>query len=76
METQTLLFTVGIFIFMVTVYGSVMAGGAALKRSQIENLADDTKFVVNDDGYEVLAGADPVPSSGRPPDTYTTRVPE
>ena len=55
---ETLLFTVGIVIFMITVYGAVMAGGAMLKQSQVDNLADDTKFAVNNDGYEVLAGTD------------------
>lgn len=55
---ETMLFTVGIVIFMITVYGAVMAGGAMLKQSQVKNLADDIKFAVNADGYEVLAGAD------------------
>ena len=56
---ETMLFTVGIVIFMITVYGAVMAGGAMLKQSQVKNLADDIQFAVNADGYEVLAGADP-----------------
>ena len=63
---ESLLFGVGIFIFMITVYGAVMAGGAVLKRSQVDNLADDVGFVVNPDGYEVLAGTDAEPESDRP----------
>ena len=53
---ETLLFTIGIVIFMITVYGAVMAGGAMLKQSQVNNLADDIQLAVNADGYEVLAG--------------------
>ena len=55
---ETLLLVVGIFVFMITIYGAVMAGGEALKRSQMENLADDIEVIVRDDGVEVLAGVD------------------
>jgi hypothetical protein len=54
---NTLLFAVGIFVFMLTVYGSVMAGGAVLKQLQVDDLADDVDYVVNDHGWEVLAGS-------------------
>jgi hypothetical protein len=54
---NTILFTVGIFIFMITVYGAVMAGGFALARKQKRNLAPDIDMVVNDDGWEVIGSA-------------------
>jgi hypothetical protein len=41
----TALFAVGIFIFMITVYGTVVAGGAAMKRQQ------------EDDGWEILTSS-------------------
>ena len=56
---DTLLFAVGIFVFMVTVYGTVMAGGATLKRKQIDELADDVEFVTDDNGVEYLVGSTP-----------------
>ena len=62
---ETTLFALGIFIFMITVYGAVMAGGAVLKQHQVEHLADDVEFTVNDDGYEVVAGADSDANAGR-----------
>jgi hypothetical protein len=52
---NTLLFAVGIFVFMITVYGTVMAGGATLKRKQTAEFAPDQKLVVNSDGWEVIA---------------------
>lgn len=52
--SNTILFAVGIFVFMMTVYGSVMAGGAVLKQKQLEQLADDTEEVVNADGFEIF----------------------
>jgi hypothetical protein len=51
---NAVLFAVGIFIFMITVYGTVMAGGASLKRKQKAELAPDQDLVVNDDGWEVI----------------------
>ncbi len=53
-DLNTLLFTVGIAIFMVTVYGVVLAGGFALQRRQRDDLAPDVEIVVNDDGYDVM----------------------
>ncbi len=51
---NTLLFAVGIFVFMITVYGVVMAGGFRLRSMQRDDLAPDTDWVVNDDGWEVI----------------------
>ncbi len=51
---NTILFGVGTFVFMMTVYGGVMAGGAVLKQKQLEQLADDIEEVVNADGFEVF----------------------
>ncbi len=51
---NALLFTVGIVIFMITVYGTVIAGGASLKRKRKAEMAPDVDLVVNDDGWEVL----------------------
>lgn len=51
---NTLLFAVGIFVFMLTVYGTVMAGGAALRQRQRDDLAPDIEMVVNEDGWEVI----------------------
>jgi hypothetical protein len=59
---ETLLFAVGIVIFMITVYGTVMAGGEMLKRKQVENLADDVKFVTDDSGLEYMVGNKPAES--------------
>ena len=52
----TALFAVGIFIFMITVYGTVVAGGAAMKRQQEDNLAPGMA-VVDDDGWEILTSS-------------------
>ena len=60
-DLNTVLFAVGIAIFMITVYGAVMAGGFALQRRQRQELAPDVEVVVNDRGYEVLTSA----ASGR-----------
>lgn len=54
MSMDTLLFSVGIFIFMISVYGVVMAGGFKLWRMRREGLGDDTDFIVNADGWEVI----------------------
>ncbi len=54
---NTLLFTVGIFIFMITVGGTVMAGGYTLKRKQKAELPPHQRMVVNDDGWEVIVTA-------------------
>lgn len=54
---NTLLFSVGIAIFMITIYGAVMAGGNALRRHQREDLADDVEIIVNEDGYEVMTSS-------------------
>lgn len=56
-DLNILLFSVGVAIFMMTVYGAVMAGGFALQRRQREDLADDVEIVVNEDGFEVLTSA-------------------
>lgn len=53
---DTLLFSVGIFIFMITVYGTVVAGGVVLKRKEVEGLADDVDIIATDSGAEVLVG--------------------
>lgn len=53
-DLDTLLFAVGIAIFMITVYGVVMAGGFALQRQQREDLAPDVEIITNDDGFEVM----------------------
>jgi hypothetical protein len=60
---NTLLFAVGIFIFMITVYGTVMAGGAALKRKQKNELAPDIRMVVDDDGWEIITSAREMPAN-------------
>lgn len=54
---NTLLFAVGIFVFMLTVYGTVVAGGVTLKRKQIADLAPNQTLVVNADGYKVITTA-------------------
>ncbi|MDJ0770686.1 MAG: hypothetical protein QNJ12_17970 [Ilumatobacter sp.] len=54
---NTLLFAVGTFVFMITVYGTVMAGGATLRRKQREDLAPDIQMVVKDDGWEIITSA-------------------
>jgi len=54
---DTLLFAVGISIFMITVYGAVMAGGMTLQRRQRDELAADVEIVVNERGYDVLTSA-------------------
>ncbi|NNE11044.1 MAG: hypothetical protein HKN41_02240 [Ilumatobacter sp.] len=51
------LFSVGVAIFMVTVYGVTLAGGFALQKRQRETLADDVELVVNKEGYEVITSA-------------------
>lgn len=53
---STVLFAVGIFIFLITVYGTVMAGGAAMKRQQEDDLAPGMA-VVDDDGWEILTSS-------------------
>lgn len=54
---ETLLFAVGIAIFMITVYGTVMAGGEMLKKKQIEGLADDVDIITDEHGTEYLVGS-------------------
>jgi len=54
---NTLLFAVGICVFMITVYGAVMAGGMTLQQQQRANLADDVEIIVNEDGFEVMTSA-------------------
>jgi hypothetical protein len=49
---NTILFAVGAFVFMLTVYGAVMAGGEVLKQKQLEGLGDDTEEIVDDKGFE------------------------
>lgn len=51
---NTLLFGVGIVVFMITVYGAVLAGGNALRRHRREQLADDVEIIVNRDGFDVM----------------------
>ncbi len=67
-----LLFSVGIFVFMITVYGVVMAGGFKLWRIRREDAAPHADFVVNDDGYEVIV-ARPEHSAGTGADPYRHR---
>ena len=55
-----ILFTVGVFVFMMTIYGAVMAGGAVLKQKQLEDLPNDTE-ILNDDGFEVFVSSGPQP---------------
>lgn len=52
---NTLLFAVGIFVFMLTVYGTVVAGGVTLKRKQVADFAPDQTLIVTVDGHEVIA---------------------
>lgn len=54
---NTLLFAVGICVFMITIYGAVMAGGMALQQQQRRQLAPDVEVVVNDDGYDVYTSS-------------------
>ena len=54
---NTLLFAVGIFVFMITVYGTVVAGGVTLKRRQKADLLPDQKMVVDADGWETITTA-------------------
>ncbi len=49
---DTVLFAVGSFVFMLTIYGAVMAGGSVLKQKQLEQLPDDVDEVVDADGFE------------------------
>ncbi len=56
---ETLLFSVGICIFMITVYGTLVAGGVVLRRKQLDDLADDIDVVEGDRGVEILVGSDP-----------------
>ncbi len=56
-DLNTLLFAVGIAIFMITVYGVVLAGGFALQRKQREELASDVEIITNDRGYDVLTSS-------------------
>ena len=51
---NTLLFAVGSFIFMFTVYGTVVSGGRSLKRKQRQEFGPDQRIVVDDDGWEIL----------------------
>ncbi len=51
---NTILFSVGVVVFMLTVYGAVMAGGAALKQQQLAQLPDGTNEVVDSDGFETF----------------------
>ena len=67
---NTLLFAVGIFVFMITVYGTVMAGGATLKRKQKAELAPDQKLVVNSDGWEVITTTPPRVADDSSPPTH------
>ena len=55
---NTLLFAVGIFVFMITVYGTVVAGGITLKRKHRADFGPDERLVVNADGWEVVSRAD------------------
>ena len=51
---NTILFSVGVVVFMLTVYGAVMAGGAALKQQQLAQLPDGTDEIVDSDGFEIF----------------------
>ncbi len=52
---NTLLFAVGIFVFMITVYGTVVAGGITLKRKHRADFGPEERLVVNSDGWEVVS---------------------
>ena len=54
---NTILFSVGVVVFMLTVYGAVMAGGAALKRQQLEQLPEGTDEIVDSDGFEIFVSS-------------------
>ncbi|MDW3216752.1 MAG: hypothetical protein R8G01_22375 [Ilumatobacteraceae bacterium] len=56
-DLNTILFAVGSFVFMLTVYGAVLAGGAALKHKQLDELPDGTNEVVDRDGFEYFVTA-------------------
>ncbi len=66
---NTLLFAVGIFVFMITVYGTVVAGGITLKRKQKADLPPDEKMVVNADGWEVITTTTEQGAEGSDPPT-------
>jgi hypothetical protein len=51
---DTFLFAVGVFVFMLTVYGAVVAGGMALKQQQLAQLPEGTNEVVKSDGFEIF----------------------
>lgn len=51
---NTLLFTIGIFVFMISVYGVVMVGGFKLWDIRRRDAAPNATFVINDDGWEVI----------------------
>lgn len=55
---DTLLFSVGIFIFMITVYGALVAGGVVLRRKQVSELAGDLEIISGDNGVDVLVGSE------------------
>ena len=63
---DTLLLIVGIFVFMITVFGTVVAGGEVLRQKRNDELAAGEAMVIDDNGYEQLvtvdADADPAPS--------------
>ena len=61
---ETLLFAVGIFIFMITVYGTLVAGGEVLRRKAIDELPDDVTVVTDESGVDVLVGSDTVDLGG------------
>ena len=54
---NTILFSVGVVVFMLTVYGAVMAGGAALKRQQLDQLPEGTDEIVDSDGFEIFVSS-------------------
>ena len=54
---NTILFSVGVVVFMLTVYGAVMAGGAALKQQQLAQLPDGTDEIVDSDGFEIFVSS-------------------
>jgi hypothetical protein len=60
-DLDTVLFAVGAFVFMMTIYGAVMAGGAVLKQKQLDDLPSDTDEIITDGGYEVFVTTHPTP---------------
>ncbi len=55
---EMLLLTVGIFVFMITVFGTIVAGGEVLRHKRNEELGAGESMVIDDNGYEQLVTAE------------------